>query len=247
MRNAEKMGSVRKGVLERATCSADRVGTLGLYARGKRTLNVGCTGARPSTGASGEALGRHARIARAASSCVGIDLDAEGVADLQRSGFASIVADACTCSLGQEFEVITAGEIIEHVSDGGQFLTNMRRHLEPEGLLVLSTCNPFGAKRFWKILRYGHPCVHPEHTCWYDPVTLMGLAMRCGLIPLELIWIKEPTGLDLRVLPRFLRRYFSSGFVLVLGRERGHSTFSRRVMSGGPEEGEFYPGAVQSP
>jgi len=214
MPGAEELDSVRQRVLDTAAVHSDRIGALASFAQGKHTLNVGCTGYRPGSGAGEEALARHVRIAQAASECLGLDLDADGVAELERRGFPAIVADACTCSLGRTFEVIIAGEIIEHVGDGGQFLLNMRRHLGPGGLLVSSTCNPFCPKRFWKIVHYGHPCVHPEHACWYDPVTLMGLGMRCGLEPRELVWVQEPARLDPRLIPRLLRRYFSGNFVL---------------------------------
>jgi len=58
--------------------------------------------------------------------------------------------------------------------------------------------------------------VHSEHTAWYDPITLMALCMRCGLQPEQLIWVREPVGLDLRVLPRLFRRFYNSNFILVL-------------------------------
>lgn len=215
------MHPTRKAILEHATCSRDRIGTLASFARGKRTLNVGCTGARPEEGPTEATLERHRRIVAGATESLGIDLDADGVAELERRGFSARVADACDCDLGRRFEAIIAGELIEHLTHAGNFLYNMRRHLEPQGSLILSTCNPFSTKRLWKILRYGHPAVHPEHTAWYDPLTLMELGSRCGFLPEQLIWVREPAGLDLRVLPRLLRRYLSGNFILVFVPQSG--------------------------
>ena len=217
------MDSIRKRVLKRAGCSRDRVGTLASLAQGKRTLDVGCTGARPQKGHSEVSLARHCRIAEAAAECLGLDIDEDGVAELNRMGFPAMVADACTCDLGRKFETIIAGELIEHLTHGARFLSNMGRHLEPGGRLVISTCNPFSTKRLWKILRYGHPAVHPKHTTWYDPLTLMELAARCGFVPKQLIWVQEQKGLDLRVLPRLLRRYYSGNFIIAfnLNRKQG--------------------------
>ena len=108
----------------------------------------------------------------------------------------------------------------EHLTHGARFLSNMGRHLEPGGRLVISTCNPFSTKRLWTILRYGHPAVHPKHTTWYDPLTLMELAARCGFAPKQLIWVQEQKGLDLRVLPRLLRRYYSGNFIIAFNLNR---------------------------
>lgn len=217
MAGSKVLDPVRRGVFEAATVTRDRVGTLAELAQGKRTLDVGCVGTRKD-GLHPEALARHARIVAAASECLGLDIDEVGVHEMESRGYKAIVADACECSLGRRFETIVAGEIIEHVSNGGRFLANMRDHLEPGGELVLSTCNPFSSITISKMLRYGHPCVNREHTCWYDPVTLMGLALREQMQPTRLIWVQERSRLDLRVLPCLLRSYFSSNFILVLQR-----------------------------
>ncbi len=203
-------------ILKDAGTVRDRIGAIAAMLEGKRVLNVGCTGARPDSTPGEEALQRHTRIANAGSDCLGLDLDAEGVEELNRRGYEAVVADACTCDLGERFEFIVAGEIIEHVADPGALLRNMAQHLEPGGTLAVSTPNPFCTMWTWKILKYGHPCVHPEHTAWYDPVTLMEMSGRNGLTPQRLLWVQERRGLDLRFLPRLLRHHFSEGFILVL-------------------------------
>jgi len=214
MSHSDRMDEKRAIILATASVANDRIHTLAKFAAGKSTLNVGCVGTMSAGGIDAKALARHARIAAAAAECTGLDIEAEGVEELRRRGYHALVGDACSCTLGRKFDAIIAGEVIEHVSNAGQFFSNMRRHLTSSGIFAVSTCNPFSPKRFWKILRYGHPCVHPEHTAWYDPVTLMGLGIRCGLCPRQLIWIQEPAGLDLRVWPRVLRRYLADNFVL---------------------------------
>ncbi len=216
MFSSKNLDSQRYAVLQAAEIVCDRIDALASLAAEKGVLNVGCTGVRPQSSATKDTLDRHVRIARASADCLGIDLDADGVAELQRMGYRAVAADACTCDLGERFEAIVAGEVIEHLSSPDAFLRNMARHLERNGILALSTPNPFCTMWTWKILKYGHSCVHPEHTCWYDPVTLMEMARRCGLVPSQLIWVQEKRGLDLRFVPRLLRHHFSEDFILVL-------------------------------
>ena len=209
------MDDLRTGILNDASITRDRVAALAAFAAGRRTLNVGCTGSRPGRGATAGTLDRHLKVVEQASECLGIDLDSDGVADLTRRGLDAQVADACTCDLGRTFQAIIAGEIIEHVSNGGLFLENMGRHLDPDGILAVSTCNPFYVKQQWKILRHGHPGIHSQHAAWYDPITLMELADRHGLAPVQLIWVRERRGFDPRLWKRRLRRYFNSNFIMV--------------------------------
>ena len=89
------------------------------------------------------------------------------------------VADAQDFDLGRQFEVVFAGELIEHLDDVHGFLASVRRHLQPGGRLVLTTPNAFYVGNF--VYRFGgHGQVHPEHTCWYCEDTLRHVLWRNG-------------------------------------------------------------------
>jgi 2-polyprenyl-3-methyl-5-hydroxy-6-metoxy-1,4-benzoquinol methylase len=75
-----------------------------------------------------------------------------------------------THQLGETFEVIVAGDVIEHMSNPGLFLDNCRRHLEPGGQLILTTPN---AKWPTVFLR-----PNPTHALWHDHYTLRHLLER---------------------------------------------------------------------
>src|SRR5204862_5621770 len=95
---------------------------------------------------------------------LGIDIDAEGVEVLKGLGYQAAVGNVETMDLGKQFDTIVAGELIEHLENPGLFLRNMRRHMKTNGTLIISTPNPFYQGQSWKILRYGRPMVHEEHT-----------------------------------------------------------------------------------
>lgn len=143
----------------------------------------------------------HKRIASANVDTLGVDIDPEGVAALNAQGYHTIVA----------------GEIIEHLANPGQFLCNLARHLSDDGVLIISTPNPFYAGFTWKIWRYGKPSAHEEHMGWQDPITLGQLLRHCGFEVIEAHWVQPRSTLlkELKSWKRFLRPYFCECFLMV--------------------------------
>jgi 2-polyprenyl-3-methyl-5-hydroxy-6-metoxy-1,4-benzoquinol methylase len=113
----------------------------------------------------------HGLLAADVKDLVGIDINGDTVAKLKEDGYDVREADARDFDLHQTFDVVFAGELIEHLDDVRGFLTSVRHHLSPTGRLVLTTPNAFYVGNFVYRLG-GHGQVHPEHTCWYCEDTL---------------------------------------------------------------------------
>jgi len=104
---------------------------------GVRTLDLGCGGGLVS-----------APLARMGAKLTAIDASAEAIgaanAYAEQAGldinFQNTTAEALV-ELGAQFELVTALEIIEHVSDVNVFLTAAAALVAPGGLLILSTIN----------------------------------------------------------------------------------------------------------
>lgn len=154
------------------------------------------------------------QIAEINPNVLGIDLDDVGIAALRHKGYNAQCANVETMTLDRRFDVIVAGDIIEHLENPGLFLRNAHRHLKPTGILALSTPNPFYAKQRYKIWRYGNPEVHDEHTCWFDPITLSLLLRKTGFEPFEAYWV-QPERNILKTWIRFLRAYYSHSFLIL--------------------------------
>lgn len=82
-----------------------------------------------------------------------------------------------TYSFDKKFDVVIAGDVIEHVENQGLFLNNIRNHLKPEGILILTTPN---AKWFTVLSK-----PNPTHTLWHDKSTLKRILECCGFVIID--------------------------------------------------------------
>jgi 2-polyprenyl-3-methyl-5-hydroxy-6-metoxy-1,4-benzoquinol methylase len=141
------------------------------YVEGKSVLDVGCV--------SGHWRNDwlHGLISSVSREVVGVDLDREAIDKLNARGFSFVHGNAESLNLGRKFDVVFAGEIIEHLTCFRGFFESMREHLTADGRLVLTTPNAFGVSNFVYRL-WGQARVHPEHTCWFCSDTLKQLLER---------------------------------------------------------------------
>jgi 2-polyprenyl-3-methyl-5-hydroxy-6-metoxy-1,4-benzoquinol methylase len=153
-------------------------------ARAHSILHVGCTTA-PNTQrrwASGTML--HKALCDQASASgqnvVGLDIDESALQWLssRMPGARLICGDAHRIAdhvPGERFDLIVAGDVIEHLSNPGLFLDSCHAVLTDNGSIVLSTINAFGCIRFLKAV-LGHEAVHGEHTAYYSMSTMKRLS-----------------------------------------------------------------------
>jgi 2-polyprenyl-3-methyl-5-hydroxy-6-metoxy-1,4-benzoquinol methylase len=153
---------------------------IGEFVRGKKVLDIGCM--NHSVGASDDERWLHGHVVRNAGSVLGVDILESDVAQLRQRGFNMVCADAIVADLGDTFDTIVAGELIEHLEDPGMFLRNMRRHLTSDGELLLTTPNVFfGLHFFESIFRSPYQAWNRQHVAWYCYFTLENLLDRAGL------------------------------------------------------------------
>ncbi len=154
-----------------------------------------------------------------------MDIDRQGVEVLSREGFDVVCGNAEDINLEKEFDCIVAGEVMEHLSNFGLFLDNMRQHLKSDGHLVVTVPNAFSISNFYRILRKNKIRVHEEHTCWFDPITLTQLFKRHNFIVVDITfsgnskWYDKKYFLNIKYkifrLACLLRDYFSPTVVIV--------------------------------
>lgn len=161
-------------------CNASVQDLIAGLVRGKKVLDVGCVD--HSAEQAGSESWLHGHLVRSATSVLGIDIIQKEVEKLRQRGYNVICGDATNIELSDRFDVITAGEILEHLDNPGRFLQNMRRHLKDDGILVLTTPNAFFGLHFLESL-FASPYRrwNPEHVAWYCYFTLENLLKRNGM------------------------------------------------------------------
>jgi len=152
----------------------------------------------------------HGFLCESAQSVTGIDIEEKGVKELQERGYNVIVADAENMGLHDTFDVIVAGELIEHLANPGNFIKGAYKNLREEGLLILTTPNPFNLKRCIYGFLGKQLMINPEHTCWFDVQTLCQLCGRFGFELVEYRYayhIKPHWDRWLRVMLKLIYRF----------------------------------------
>lgn len=146
---------------------------------GKRVLDLGCVMHSPEAWKSRFFL--HRAISEVAAETVGLDLNPAGVERLNGVGFQAVVGDAEAFAFDQPFDVIVAGDLIEHLGNLEGFLKSCMAALAPGGMLIVQTPNPWYWRNVAKAVLYREVPNNVEHTCWFCPRTFRQLVDRYGL------------------------------------------------------------------
>lgn len=145
----------------------------------KRVLHLGC-GWPPSP--------LHQAIAGVAAHLIGVDIQAPQITDCN-VWYADLDARPEGLPL-REYDLIVAGEILEHLGNPGNLLQTLRR-LFPSTVLILSVPNAFSQVAMQWVQR-GYENVNVQHCAWYSWKTLTELVTRCGYVVLNWGWYGGP-------------------------------------------------------
>lgn len=156
---------------------------------GKKVLDLGCVCHNLEEAGKSDWL--HGHIVSAAKEVLGVDYLEMEVKALRQSGYNVICANVETLELQDEYEVIVAGDLIEHLNNFGLFLAQVSSHMKEGGLFLVTTPNPVNFMRFMRVLIAGNSGANREHTCWFTEEVLLQLAERYGLIRNETAYIND--------------------------------------------------------
>lgn len=162
----------------------DRVGMLVELSQGVRVAHVGFADAGCELSHRIGEDWLHADLAQSASYIVGLDISQAAVQAAHRDGYEAFGVDctdrAAVAALNlPPFDLVVAGEIIEHLESPGPFLEAMHELIGRSGRLVLTTPNAYRPQN--ALLALGRrEWIHPDHVLTFSPRTLTVLLERSG-------------------------------------------------------------------
>ena len=164
----------------------DRITVLLDRCRGKRVLDIGCVAHDIARMSAPDWL--HGRIAGVAQRCIGVDVLNEGVAEMNRLGYVAVAHDL-TRGIGPldaelPFDVIVAGELIEHVGSVDMLFEVAAAALAPNGELIITSPNPWAPHRV-RAGQLGNVWENVDHILFAFPSGIVELAQRHSLLLAE--------------------------------------------------------------
>ena len=172
-------------------------------AAGHSVLHLGCVGftdlaTADRVKAAQQSL--HWKLSQVADT-TGVDRSIAVIEEYRQSGiFTNILAgdveELDQVALARTFDVVVAGDIIEHLSNPGRMLDGIRRFCTAETQVILTTPNAFGAPNF---LRFCVGRFHEgaEHVLTFNSQNLTTLLERHGYALRELHTCYQPRSAEM--------------------------------------------------
>jgi 2-polyprenyl-3-methyl-5-hydroxy-6-metoxy-1,4-benzoquinol methylase len=169
----------------------DRITCLIELCRGKRVLHLGCCDHPPLVCAKLEqGTWLHKPLTEASAVCLGVDIDPLAVEFVRRTtGFDNVVLADLAAAIpdavqqGSPWEMVVAGEIVEHLDSPVDFLSRLHRNLAPHCReILISVPNAFSLRNFLNGLQ-GVEKINTDHRYWFTPYTLAKVLTRSGFHP----------------------------------------------------------------
>jgi len=159
----------------------DRVDLLRELCAGRTVLDVGCVDHQAALVGGPGWL--HGELVAVADRCVGLDPEAAGIEAMRQLGFDAFEGrieqlPAGVVDLGP-YDVVVAGEIIEHLPDPSALFAMAADVLAPGGSLAMTTPNPYAPWRA-RAGQLGLTWENADHLCYLFPSGLAELGERHG-------------------------------------------------------------------
>ena len=156
----------------------------------KRVLHLGCAG--DATLKYGLDASMHYKISQVASVLDGVELNYESLNLVKQMVPENINIRYFKCNvenlsstINDEYDVIVAGSIIEHLSNPGLMLESISKIMHDKTLLLIITPHVWGVLQIIRVVFSKNESVNPEHTCWFSIPTLNEVCSRYDLVPIE--------------------------------------------------------------
>lgn len=146
---------------------------------GKKVLDLGCIEHDLFKTKMREDRWIHSHLKNVSSEIIGVDILTEYIEELNNQGYNIVYGNVEKLSevneiKNKQFDVIIAGDLIEHLFNAGLFLDSVSEFMHEKTELILTTPNCFSTRFIIPYVFRGE-IVREDHTCWYSKKTLSQL------------------------------------------------------------------------
>ena len=128
----------------------------------------------------------HEHVTKLSEKSIGIDISEEGVKRVREMGYKNVyhhdlMASRFDVIEKEHWDYMLLGEMIEHVDNPTDFLSNVKKKYSPYvDRIIITTPNAFRLDNFLFVLR-NKECVNTDHRYWFTPYTLSKAVVRAGI------------------------------------------------------------------
>lgn len=197
--------------------------------KSKSVLHLGCADYPFSVEQHREGNLLHEKLFKIAKNVFGIDFSQEGIDFLKSLGYENLlvgnVEELDKLNLIEKYDVIVAGELLEHLSNVGKFYENISCVMDNDSILIVTVPNAHSIKSFIRVL-FGNELIHSDHVYYFSPATIEHICKRYDYELLAYFYyLSEPNGFIKRLmfLPikhfiKFISPYIGDGLIFIMKR-----------------------------
>ncbi|MDA9503260.1 class I SAM-dependent methyltransferase [Bradyrhizobium sp. CCBAU 11357] len=159
------------------------------FIEGKTVLDAGSIG-HSYKGRTAFKTWNFAVLAQYAASIKGFDILENEIEVARLDGHDIVFGNAETFVTPEKYQVVFAGDLIEHLSNPGLFIQCSRENLVEGGQLIVATPNTYSLAKLARVVARAtnEPPCNPEHTFYFTPQTLEQLVCRHGFRLRQIIY-----------------------------------------------------------
>jgi 2-polyprenyl-3-methyl-5-hydroxy-6-metoxy-1,4-benzoquinol methylase len=147
---------------------------------GAFVLNVGAAGGVRGYLPNNRDIWLHHRLSLAASELLGADIDTDGIAYAKDYGVEIEYANCESMELGRKFDAIVLSDVIEHMNAPVTGVSNLMKHLRPDGKLFITTPNPTAMNLLARAILGRNINSYWDHVSCFSPEHIQTICDRCG-------------------------------------------------------------------
>lgn len=145
------------------------------HCKGKDVLEIGCVG-------QAYKFRIHEAIKKTKPSfLMGIDIQKDGIENGKKLGHNVEAISIEDEAIDRKFDVIVMTEVIEHLNNCGRAIENIKKMMNKDSILIITTPNCFAPKWLQQIQSKGKTNTNIDHVMWFDRQTLTSLFGRFNM------------------------------------------------------------------